>query len=154
MGSIWAWVKRGTVKRRFLFPGQGAQTVNMGSQVAQSLPQSMEVWDFSADLDHHTKSEPLHNVVFPKSAFSDDDRKEQQTHLTKTQWAQPAIGVTSMALLNVLDDLGLRANACAGHSYGELTALYYAKTFKAQHFIQASQKRGALMNEAAKLPVR
>ena len=45
-----------------------------------------------------------------------------------------------MALLNVLEDLGLRADACAGHSYGELTALYYAQTFKAQHFIQASQK--------------
>ena len=27
---------------------------------------------------------------------------------------------------------------------GELTALYYAQTFKAQHFIQASQKRGEL----------
>ena len=139
-------------KTAFLFPGQGAQSVHMGSQVAQSLPQSMEVWDFSADLDRHTGASPLHKVVFPKSVFNEDARKEQQTHLTKTQWAQPAIGVTSMALLNVLEDLGLRADACAGHSYGELTALYYANTFKAQHFIQASQKRGTLMNEAAKLP--
>ena len=116
----------------------------MGSHVAQAFPQSMEVWDFSADLDRHTGSSPLHKVVFPKPTFTEEARKQQQTHLTQTQWAQPAIGVTSMALLNVLEDLGLRADSCAGHSYGELTALYYAQTFKAQHFIQASQKRGAL----------
>ena len=146
LGQAWSG------KKAFLFPGQGAQTVNMGSHLAQALPQSMEVWDFSADLDRHTQSHPLHKVVFPKPVFSEEDRKEQQRHLTKTQWAQPAIGVTSMALLNVLEDLDLKADAVAGHSYGELTALYYAKTFKAQHFIQASQKRGALMNEAAKLP--
>ena len=146
VGQTWAG------KKAFLFPGQGAQMVNMGSHVAQALPQSMEVWDFSADLDRHTQSYPLHKVVFPKPVFSEEDRKQQQRQLTKTQWAQPAIGVTSMALLNVLEDLELQADAVAGHSYGELTALYYAKTFKAQHFIQASQKRGELMNEAAKLP--
>ena len=139
-------------KKAFLFPGQGAQTVNMGSDVAQALPQSLEVWDFSAELDRHTNREPLHQKVFPKPVFSAEAKKGQQADLTKTQWAQPAIGVASMALLNVLEELNLQADCCAGHSYGELTALYYANTFKAQHFIQVSQKRGELMNEAARLP--
>ncbi len=139
-------------KKAFLFPGQGAQTVNMGSKVAQSLPQALEVWDFSAELDNRTNREPLHKKVFPTPAFSKEERAEQQTELTKTQWAQPAIGVASMALLNVLDSMGLQADCCAGHSYGELTALYYAKSYKAQHFVQVSQKRGELMNEAARLP--
>ena len=139
-------------KKAFLFPGQGAQTVNMGSDVAQALPQSLEVWDFSAELDRHTNREPLHHKVFPKPVFSEEAKDGQQADLTKTQWAQPAIGVASMALLNVLEELNIQADCCAGHSYGELTALYYAKTFKAQHFIQVSQKRGDLMNEAARLP--
>ncbi len=145
-GAAW------TGQKAFLFPGQGAQTVNMGRDVAQALPQALEVWDFSAELDRHTNREPLHHKVFPNPVFSESDRKAQQVELTKTQWAQPAIGVASMALLNVLDELGVRADACAGHSYGELTALYYAKTFNPQHFIQVSQKRGELMNEAASIP--
>ena len=47
----------------------------MGSQVAQAFPQSMEVWDFAAEIDRINKREPLHKVVFPIPAFTEADRK-------------------------------------------------------------------------------
>ena len=136
-------------KVAFLFPGQGSQYVGMGSELAQHFPLAKEAWEEAKKVDFGT--EWLHDVVYPIPVFSDQERKEQQLHLTKTQWAQPAIGVTSLSMLNLVREMGIEADYCAGHSYGELTALYYGGYYSTQAFIRISQKRGQLMNEAAKI---
>ncbi|MFN9937833.1 MAG: ACP S-malonyltransferase, partial [bacterium] len=80
------------------------------------------------------------------------DREAQSKSLTATEWAQPAIGLTSAATLAVLSQLGVRPACVAGHSYGELTALHAAGALDSQGFLSASRKRGELMREAAKTP--
>jgi malonyl CoA-acyl carrier protein transacylase len=57
--------------------------------------------------------------VFPRPVFRDDDREALERTLTATEWAQPAIGIASAALLAVLRQVGLTADAFAGHS-GEI----------------------------------
>ena len=56
----------------------------------------------------------LHDVVFPHPAFDDETRANQVTRLTATEWAQPAMGVTSVALLQILQMLGLDADQFGG----------------------------------------
>jgi len=40
-----------------------------------------------------------------------------------TEHAQPAIGVASLAYLELIEALGLQPDMAGGHSFGELTAL-------------------------------
>ena len=134
----------------FLFPGQGSQYVGMGSDLAQSYDCVRRVWDRSAEMDFGKHS--LHDRVFPPTAFAESERAKQQSVLTLTQWAQPAIGTASAATLSLLSELGISPHAVAGHSYGEVTALYSAGVLSLEQFLNVSLKRGQLMNAAAELP--
>ncbi len=135
----------------FVFPGQGSQYVGMGAASAMGFEACISAWDRAADSAAFG-DEALADVVFPRPVFSASERTEQDARLTATEWAQPAIGVASLALLDLLRGLGVAPVAVAGHSYGELTALHCAGVLSEEHFLAASRRRGELMADAAKLP--
>src|SRR6185503_8607204 len=91
-------------------------------------------------------------VVFPRPAFTDDEREAQSARLTRTEWAQPAIGVASAAILAVLDAAGVRPAAVAGHSFGEVTALFAAGALSLADLVRVARARGELMASAASRP--
>ena len=134
----------------FLFPGQGAQYVGMGADLAVHLPVARAAWDRAARQEPGDL--PLHQVVFPPPAFSDGGRAEADELLTATEWAQPALAVHSVALLAVLARLGLKPDCVAGHSFGELVALHAAGAFDADVLIRLARSRGELMRDAAAVP--
>ena len=134
----------------FLFPGQGAQYVGMGADLAMLSPAAQAVWDRLGTTEFGDR--PLHRVVFPPPAFSDEERAGQQALLTETEWAQPALAVHSLALLDVLRGLGLRPDCVAGHSFGELVALHAAGALDAESLLRLARRRGELMREAAAAP--
>ncbi len=134
----------------FLFPGQGSQYVGMGADVAMAMPQAQASWDRTASLG--LGEVPLHSVVFPAPAFTDAGRLGQEARLTATEWAQPALAAHSMALLSVLSDLKLVPDCVAGHSFGELTALYAAGAVDPATLLRLARRRGELMREAAAEP--
>ncbi|MFF2731882.1 SDR family NAD(P)-dependent oxidoreductase [Streptomyces sp. NPDC058008] len=134
----------------FLFPGQGSQYVGMGADVAMFSPAAQAVWDRLATTELDGRE--LHRVVFPPPAFGDAERAGQQDLLTATEWAQPALAVHSLALLEVLRGLGLRPDCVAGHSFGELVALHAAGALEAEPLVGLARRRGELMREAAATP--
>ncbi|KZM74935.1 hypothetical protein AWN90_23265 [Nocardia terpenica] len=91
-------------------------------------------------------------MVFPPPVFTDADRDAQQARLTATEWAQPALAVHSLVLLDILRSLGLRPDCVAGHSFGELVALHAAGVFDAESLILLARRRGELMRDAAAAP--
>ncbi|HEY0881832.1 MAG TPA: acyltransferase domain-containing protein, partial [Archangium sp.] len=131
----------------FLFPGQGSQYVGMGAEVAMAFDEARLAWDRASNVSFG--AERLHDVVFPKPVFTDADRDAQQKKLTQTEWAQPALGVHSQSLANVLHTLGLKPNAVAGHSFGEVMALHEAGALDAEALVKVARKRGELMRDAA-----
>ncbi|MDP2417538.1 MAG: beta-ketoacyl synthase N-terminal-like domain-containing protein, partial [Hydrogenophaga sp.] len=139
-----------TGKLAFLFPGQGSQYVGMGAEVAMAFDVARQAWDDAANLPFD--GVPLHNVVFPKPVFSDADREAQQKQLTATEWAQPALGVHSQSLSNVLRVLGVRPNCVAGHSFGEVSALHEAGVLDAASLVKVARRRGELMRDASAVP--
>jgi len=135
----------------FLFPGQGSQYVGMGSALALAFDAARAVWDAAAQ-GAAWEGTRLADVVFPRPAFSDEEREAQAVRLTRTEWAQPAIGVASAAVLALLDAAGVRPMAVAGHSFGEVTALFAAGALDLEGLVRVARARGELMASAASRP--
>jgi malonyl CoA-acyl carrier protein transacylase len=133
----------------FVFPGQGSQYVAMGSDLCTTFNEVNETWSAVADIPLDEK-ESLHGVVFPIPVFEDDKRAAQSAKLMQTQWAQPALGTVSASMLGLLEKLHIKPDCVAGHSYGELTALYAAGCVDLPTFCRMSRKRGELMAQASK----
>ncbi|WP_260696792.1 type I polyketide synthase [Streptomyces sp. 130] len=134
----------------FLFSGQGSQYVGMGAGPAMLVPAAQAVWDGLGGTAFD--GQPLHRVVFPPPAFDDGERAARQALLDATEWAQPALAVHAMALLEVVRELGLRPDCVAGHSFGELTALHCAGVLDAGALLGLARRRGELMRDAAGVP--
>ncbi|ORW34040.1 hypothetical protein AWB91_00290 [Mycobacterium paraense] len=131
-----------------LFPGQGSQYVGMGADLPQLYEPALAPWEVaSAQLLNADRD--LHQVVWPRSAFTDDERARQAAELTRTEWAQPGIGAHSLSLLSVIRALGIAPVAVGGHSFGEVSALCAAGVFSEEVALLIARARGALMAEAA-----
>jgi acyl transferase domain-containing protein len=135
----------------FLFPGQGSQSLYMGADLAMASATALAVWDRAAEIDF-TPGARLNDIVFPRPVFDEAARGEQRARLTATEWAQPALGATSLALLAILREAGVHPAAVAGHSFGELTALCAAGALKPEDLLRLARRRGELMAAAAAVP--
>ncbi len=126
-------------KTAFLFPGQGAQVVGMGAEIARSFPVAAEVFEKANDI-----------VGFDLSRVCFEGPVEQ---LNSTTISQPAIFVTSAAILEVLRTnpatSTISADVTAGLSLGEYTALYAAGLISFKDGLILVQKRGQAMQAAA-----
>jgi len=129
-----------------LFPGQGSQYLGMGADLAMHFPAARGAWDRASD-----RVSGLERVVFPPPRFDPGAVEADERRLRETRWAQPAIGCASAALLALVRDLGLEASALAGHSFGEVTALYAAGVLSEAGFLLIARQRGELMAEAGSL---
>jgi acyl transferase domain-containing protein len=127
-----------------LFSGQGSQYLGMGADVAMAFDEARAVWDRAAGT-----VEGLAEVVFPPTVFDDAALAANATKLTQTQWAQPAIGAMSLSLWSLLRSMGLAPSACAGHSFGEVTALVAASSLSVEDGLVVARRRGELMAEVA-----
>jgi [acyl-carrier-protein] S-malonyltransferase len=120
----------------FIFPGQGSQSIGMGKDLYEKYDSVKEVF---AEVDD-TLNENLSKLIF------DGDIKE----LTQTQNAQPAIMVTSIAILRAWEDEfdQTMTNVCdcvAGHSLGEYTALCAAGALSLSDTARLLKARGSSM---------
>ncbi|MFK3779297.1 SDR family NAD(P)-dependent oxidoreductase [Agrobacterium sp. NPDC089420] len=125
-----------------LFPGQGAQYVNMGSGVAIDYPELRQALEAADAVAAEAGLPALSGVIYPPPAFSDEEAMRQSRELTRTANAQPAIGAVSAGYFQLLTRLGFAADFVAGHSYGELTALWAAGVLSDVDFHRASLARG------------
>ncbi|MCI0498953.1 MAG: ACP S-malonyltransferase [Planctomycetales bacterium] len=125
------------LKTAFLFPGQGAQYVGMGSDVAALYPQAKALFARANDIVGYD----LTQVCFA----GPEDK------LNATAVSQPAIFAVSAALLDLMksSETPIRPDVTAGLSMGEYTALYAAGLISFEDGLRLVQKRGQAMQAAA-----
>ncbi|TKD50702.1 ACP S-malonyltransferase [Sphingomonas baiyangensis] len=125
--------------RAFVFPGQGSQSVGMGTALAAASPVAREVFQ---EVDH-----ALDQNLFRLMADG------PESELTLTENAQPAIMAHAIAVLRVLEReggvrLADKADFVAGHSLGEYTALCAAGSFDLATTARLLKLRGQAMQAA------
>lgn len=125
-----------------LFPGQGSQYPGMGSALAQTFPQIRQIWE---QADARFPKQQLIPSVFPLSVFSDAERAEQTAQLRQTDRTQLALAAFSLGSFTLLKALGLKPDALAGHSFGEVPALFAAGVYDEKAFFKVADVRGRFM---------
>ena len=128
--------------RAFVFPGQGAQTIGMGRELAEAYPVAMDVF---REVDE-ALGENLSKLIWEGEA----------EELTLTRNAQPALMATSMAAFRALESEGINISAAdyvAGHSLGEYSALCAAGAFSLADTARLLRLRGQAMQDAVPVGV-
>ncbi len=128
-----------------LFPGQGSQYLNMGIELTRNFPEVRKSFDSMNSLFEKSGEKPLTDTVYPVPVFTDNAREKQTRDLTRTDFAQPAIGTFSASLYRLLGNSGFKPDFVAGHSFGELTALWAAGVYTDDDFNFLARARGKAM---------
>ncbi|WP_024833508.1 ACP S-malonyltransferase [Ruminiclostridium josui] len=122
-------------KLAFLFPGQGAQYIGMGSKLCENFSVAEQVFDEA----NEALGFDLKKLCFQGS----------MEDLTKTENTQPAILTASVAAFRVyMKEIGIKPDYTAGHSLGELSALCCAGGIDFTDAVKLVKQRGRLMQEA------
>jgi [acyl-carrier-protein] S-malonyltransferase len=121
----------------FLFPGQGAQAIGMGKDLAENFVASKNVFEEVNDA----LGQDLSGLIW------DGDIET----LTLTENAQPALMATSIAAIKALEAEGIKfdqASYIAGHSLGEYSALCAAGSLSLTDTAKLLRIRGKAMQDA------
>lgn len=121
-------------KIAFIYPGQGSQTVGMGKDVYDAIPQSRQVFERADEVLGFRLSELIFNGP--------------DTELKRTVNTQPALLTTSIALHTALSDAGIVPDYVAGHSLGEYSALAVSGALSFEDAVAIVRARGEFMEQA------
>jgi acyl transferase domain-containing protein/acyl carrier protein len=134
-----------TAKVVALFSGQGSQYLEMGRELVMNFPCLRQTYTHMDSLLCEDGLQPLSSVVFPQPVFDETKKQIQLATLQKTEYAQPAIGVFSAGLYKILQQAGFKPDFVAGHSFGELTALWVAGVLNEEDYLFLAKARGQAM---------
>lgn len=122
------------MKTTFLFSGQGAQKLGMAKDLYDEFDIVRETFDQASQVLGYNLRELIDN---------------DETKLNETQYTQPAILTTSVAILRLLSEQGIKPDLVAGLSLGEYSALVASGALDFAEAVALVAKRGQYMTEAA-----
>ena len=120
-------------KIAFLFPGQGAQYINMGKSLYENINECKEIFDKGEEI----LEMPIKDIIFDGS----------EETLKSTKYNQPAILLTSLACQKALELEGIEADYVAGLSLGEYSGLVYSGIVSFEDGVKLVKSRATIMDE-------
>ena len=124
----------------WVFPGQGSQKIGMAKEI-ENLPNAKMRFNYASE-------------VFERNLFEICELNYEKTNivndLNNTRNTQICLFLVESILLDSLKENGLKPNYVAGHSLGEITALYCADVFSFEDCVSLIKVRSDLMANAGK----
>ena len=122
----------------WVFPGQGSQKIGMANKIID-LPNAKDRFDYASE-------------VFERNLFEicelNSDTKDISEDLNNTKNTQICLFLVESVLLDSLKTNSFIPNYLAGHSLGEITALYCADVLSFEDCVSLIKIRSGLMTEA------
>lgn len=125
----------------FMFPGQGAQHVDMGRGLFRTEPAFRRAIDRCAELAEPVLGFDLREAMYPP----EDEREAADERLKRTEVTQPAVFAVEYALAELWRSWGIEPAAMIGHSLGEYVAACRAGVFELEAALKLVSARGRLM---------
>ena len=124
----------------WVFPGQGSQKIGMANKIID-LPHTKNRFDYASE-------------VFKRNLFKiceqNSDKNNLSDDLNNTKNTQICLFLVESVLLDSLKEKGFKPTYIAGHSLGEITALYCADVLSFEDCVSLIKVRSELMANAAK----
>jgi len=124
----------------WLFPGQGSQKIGMGKDII--------------DLNDAKRRFDLASNIFDKDLYQicelQTDNNSEEKSLNNTKNTQICLFLVESILLDSLKSKGYKPDYLAGHSLGEITALYAAEVISFEECVSLIKIRSELMSSAVK----
>ncbi len=122
----------------WVFPGQGSQKIGMAKQI-ENLPNTKERFSYASE-------------IFERNLFEicelNSDLTNPLSDLNNTRNTQICLFLVESILLDALKENGFKPTYVAGHSLGEITALYCADVFSFEDSVSLIKVRSQLMVNA------
>lgn len=126
----------------FLFPGQGAQFLNMGKELYEHNQVFKDAVDSCADILATVMDKSILEIIYP-----DQEGEHADAMLKNTKYTQPAIFTIEYALSQLWISLGVKPIILCGHSIGEFVAAHLAGIFTLEDALKLVAIRGKMISE-------
>lgn len=126
----------------FLFPGQGAQYLQMGEALYEHETVFREAVDQCSEILLEAFNFDIRHIIYPEK-----NTIEAENRLKDTQFTQPALFVVEYALSQLWMSWGIKPTHLCGHSIGEFVAAHLAGVFTLKDALLLVAVRGKLVSE-------
>ncbi|TFF36330.1 polyketide synthase [Mucilaginibacter psychrotolerans] len=127
----------------FMFPGQGAQFVNMGRYLYDTEAVYRSAIDDCIALLKGTSQEDILAIL-----YNDSNEAAATEQLKNTLYTQPALFITSYAMARLWMSWGITPAVLTGHSIGEFVAAHFAGIMSLADAVKLISSRAKLVSEA------
>lgn len=121
-------------KLAMLFPGEGAQYLNMMADLCIHFPEVRKCFDHGDAAVKDPLRTPLSTLVYPPPMFSDEEEQAADARLWSLEHGTETVLTADWAMLALTWSLGIKPDMMTGHSVGDWLAMAASGMLEGEEF--------------------